>query len=160
MIDWFLSDRRRLVKLAGLGLIYLALVVYYHQGPSGTSEWERLAAWAKTPEAFRGRRVELYVSRVLRLLPEGKGLVVGIGPAQRFEVTLLGSIAAGPGDYVDVIGLYQGGRTISLLDYHRHRPGRRVKVAASAAAALLVVGLFFWTFRLRLSRSGLIVARE
>ena len=160
MIDRFLSDRGKWLKLTILGLIFAGFILYgLFFSPVHSSAWQQmihLEAGASLPE---GQIVSLSNIKVLRRLPGGNGVVMGIGP-DNIEIKLLGEIEAVPGDHINFRGPFQGDMTLGLLAYRVHATPRRAKLGFSLLAAVLALALVGLAFRFRPSRQALFWPRD
>lgn len=147
----FFSDAGRPAKIIGLVLVYLGLVFYYRAAvPLRPTDWKLVLGPEAAPqdhgeESFAWP-VEIHLAKVLRVLDEGEGVLIGLGP-ERVEARALGLIEARPGQTIDLTGLYLGGGEICVEEFHLHRAPRWIKLAVSLAAAILALALFFWVFR-------------
>lgn len=160
MMNRLLSDRGRGLKLALLALLYLGLAVYYQAGrPDKGAQWVRVFRWAASPAQYLGQSLTLTHARVDRLLPQGRGAVVVVGPPG-VEVTVLGLTGGRPGQRADLRAVYQGGSTFLLEEVRLHASPRWLKLGVSLLAAFLVLVLFFRAFTFKPGRGALLVARK
>ncbi|MBW2618535.1 MAG: hypothetical protein JRC92_06645 [Deltaproteobacteria bacterium] len=160
----FFSDSHRPAKLIGLVLIYLGLAFYYRAAaPLTPTHWKwvlgpQAAPQASLEESFAWQ-VEVHLAKVLRVLPAGEGVLIGLGP-ERVEARALGRIEARPGQMIDLVGLYMGGVDICVDEFRLHRFPRWIKLAVSLAAAVFALALFFWVFRLEWDQKALFRPRD
>lgn len=158
-----LSNRGRVWKLAVLALAAVGLMVWSEWFfPAPPPQHIRARLWRENPQAWLGSRVKLVLAPIVAGDAQS-GLVVEVD-SNDHTVKLIGPpglLAGGrPGGRLDVIGRLEGPTTIRAEKVRIYRGPRGPKVWGSLAAALAVVGLFFWCFRFDLGNGSLFRSRE
>ena len=160
LLDRFLSDRRWLLKVLVLGLVYVSLAFYFREAnPQKGAQWQRVVFRAAAAREYQGRQVSLTHTIVGRVLEDGRGAVLEVG-WPRLEVTALGLAGVEPGDRVDLNGTFVDGTTMDVSEVRIHQGSHSLKVWVSLAAALAALAIFFRAFQLNFKGGSLILPRE